>query len=65
MKPPNSEQPRLASLRFRVNKEERRYVENLAAKAGMSMTDYLRSLVNLPPLSPGAPLGNKNRSKKR
>lgn len=52
--------------RFRVNAEEGEYVDNLAAEAGFGNTsDYLRALVSLQPLRPGAPLGNRNKAGKR
>jgi hypothetical protein len=59
--PEGRPEPRKQWLRFRVNPDERAHVERLAAEAGLRVSDYLRALVNLPALSPGAPLGNQNK----
>lgn len=64
LKPPTSDEPRTKVVKFYVNAEEHTYLANLAAKAGMRMTDYLRSRVSLMALTAGAPAGNRNRAGK-
>ncbi len=57
-------EPRNQFRKFRVNQQEAATVDVLAKKAGMKISDYLRSLVGLSPLTPGAPIGNKNQKRK-
>jgi hypothetical protein len=55
--------PRNQTVRFRVNEAEDEHVNTLAGKAGFgTVSDYLRSLLDLSAVTPGAPLGNKNKS---
>lgn len=59
--PEGRAEPRTDWMKFRVNPDERAHVEALAGAAGLKVGDYLRGLVGLAALKPGAPLGNQNR----
>ena len=64
--PEHRPEARKAWRRFRVNAEEGAHVDRLAKEATFGNTsDYLRALVGLQPLRPGAPLGNKNKAGKK
>lgn len=63
--PEGRPEARTKYVRARVNKDEREHFEALAAEVGLNMSDYIRALVGLPALHPGAPPGNANHKGKR
>ena len=65
-KPESRPEARHKWARFSLNEAEEAKVVRLATQAGYGkISDYLRALVDLPPLHPGAPVGNQNRRKSK